>query len=189
VESTDSTNLSEHLNGEQQTGDSQDVAEHLGGVMKRRQFAQLVGLACLGMTSSKAQAVEKIDPDPAAVELCSKLLEALCTENYDARIKAVLPLVHSSLRNRQGTDLDRTVKDFSFKKASGAAKLYGPPAVVTEVHKGRESTIGFRETAERGRTDKYFVAKLDPANGRPAPLHVFWPSNGGKPSIVNMGSL
>ena len=157
--------------------------------MKRRQFAQLVSLACIGLMNSKAQAIETIDPDPAAVNLCSQLLESLQIGDYDARIKAVLPLVHASLRNRQGTDLDRNVKEFSFKKASGAAKLYGPPAQVTEVHKGRESTIGFRETAERGRTDKYFVAKLDPANGRPAPLHVFWPSNGGKPSIVNMGSL
>lgn len=157
--------------------------------MKRRQFAQLVGLACVGLINPKAQAIEKIDPDPVAVNLCSQLLESLQLGDHDATIKAVLPLVHPSLRNRQGTDLDRNVKEFSFKKASAAAKLYGPPAQVSEVHKGRESTIGFRETAERGRTDKYFLAKIDPANGRPAPLHVFWPANGGKPSIVNMGSL
>jgi hypothetical protein len=157
--------------------------------MKRRQFALLVGLASLGLVSLQAKAVEKIEPDPAGVALCSQLLEALRIDDTEARVKAVLPLVHASLRNRQGTDLDRNIREFSFKKASRGAGLYTSPANVTEVHKGRESTIGFRETAERGRTDKYFVAKIDPSNGRPAPLHVFWPANGGKPSIVNMGSL
>jgi len=49
--------------------------------------------------------------------------------------------------------------------------------------------VGFRETAESGRTDKYFVTKKAGVPGLPAPLHVFWPSDGGAPKLINIGSL
>ena len=158
--------------------------------MNRRNFLQasaIMGVSlALGQT---VQAVEKISADPAATELCTSLLSALAKEDPKERLAAVMPLVHRSLLNNRGNDLDHNVKEFSYRKASGAAKLYQNPAQIVEVHKGNVTTIGFKETAERGRTDKYFVGKKEGVAGRPAPLHVFWPEKGGAPKIVNMGSL
>lgn len=153
--------------------------------MHRRHF--LAGAAALFL-SPALLAIEKIEPDPAAVELLNQLLQALQIADADKRLAAVLPLVHKSLLTTDGKDLARTTKDFSYKKACSGAALYASPVVITEVHKGSQTTIGFKETAESGRTDKYFLAKKEGVAGRPAPIHVFWDSQG-KPKIVNMGSL
>lgn len=136
-----------------------------------------------------AQAIEKIPAEQKGVEVVNALLKALTIEDEAARVKAVLPLVHKSLKSSDGADLTATIRRYSFKKASDAAKLYASPAAIFEVHKGRTVTIGFKETAERGRTDKYFVKKKEGVAGRPAPIHVFWPEGGGAPTIVNFGSL
>ena len=158
--------------------------------MNRRHFLQAAACVTAGLTlTGQVLAVEKISPDPAGVELCNALLTALCIGNPQERLAAVIPLVHRSLLNTAGNDLDRGVKEFSYAKASGAAKLYQLPANINEVHKGNVTTIGFKATAERGRTDKYFIPKKEGVAGRPAPLHVFWPEGGGPPKIVNMGSL
>ncbi len=136
-----------------------------------------------------ASAIEKIRPDPKGTELVNNLVKALSIEDPDERLKAVIPLVHKSMLTSDGQDLDRNVKDFSYKKAYNNVKFYQYPVSIYEVHKGNVLTIGFRETAERGRIDKYFINKKPGVNGRPAPIHVFWPEDGGAPSIVNMGSL
>jgi len=153
--------------------------------MHRRSF--LVGAAALSL-APWARAVEKIEPDPAAEALLNQLLQALQIEDPDKRLAAVIPLVHKSLLTSNGKDLARSTKDFSYKKACAGAKLYKQPVEITEVHKGKVMAIGFQETAETGRTDKYFLAKKAGVGGLPAPIHVFWDSQG-KPKIVNMGSL
>lgn len=153
--------------------------------MRRRNFL-LAGLAAT--LCPAVWSVERIDPDPAAVELLNSLLKALMLEDEGQRLAAVLPLVHKSLITRDGKDLERSVKDFSYKKASAGARLYAFPVEITEVHKGNSLTIGFKETAETGRVDKYFLAKRSGVAGRPAPIHVFWDSQG-KPKVTNMGSL
>ncbi len=128
-------------------------------------------------------------PDPRAVELLNKLLEALLVKDARASAQAVLPLVHKSLLSDRGTDLSRSVKDFSFKKARQGVGLYKLPVQITRVARGKVTTIGFKQTAEKGRTDRYFVAKRDAVAGLPAPIHVFFPEEGGPPKIVDMGSL
>ena len=82
-----------------------------------------------------------------------------------------------------------SVRNYSFKKACDGVQFYQVPVKITEVHKGRVITLGFKKTAERGRIDKYFIAKRKGVDGLPAPLHVFWPEGGGKPTLVNIGSL
>ena len=134
-------------------------------------------------------AIEKIQADSKAVQLCENFLKACQLDDPQDRLQAVLPLLHKSMLTRDGKDLDRNVKEFSYKKACGAAKLYAVPVEIYEVHKGNVTTVGFRETAERGRTDKYFVSKKPGVQGRPAPLHVFWPEDGGEPKLINVGSL
>jgi hypothetical protein len=138
---------------------------------------------------SQVIAIEKIKPDPKAIDLLNKLLAALSIEDPDARLQAVIPLVHKSMLTADGKDLDSDTKQFSYKKAYQNVGCYKQPVEISQVHKGNTYTIGWEETAETGRTDKYFVKKKDGVNGMPAPIHVFWPENGGDPKIVNMGSL
>lgn len=144
----------------------------------------------LGALSLKAFAgIEKIEPDPKGVKLCSDFLAALSRQDEKERLQAVLPLMHKSMLTADGKDLDPNVKRYSYRKACGNVKFHEQPAKVTEVHKGREQTVGFQKTAEKGRVDKYFVAKKSGVAGLPAPLHVFWPNDGGDPKLVNIGSL
>jgi hypothetical protein len=144
-----------------------------------------IGLALCG----RALAVEKIDPDPKGVKLCSDFLAALAIEDEAKRIEAAIPLLHKTLLTDDGKDLRPDVKRFAFSKASKNAKFYKQPAEVTAVHKGMDQTVGAGKQAEKGRSDKYFVAKKDGAAGLPAPLHVFWPADGGAPKLINVGSL
>jgi len=98
-------------------------------------------------------------------------------------------LVHKSLLTSNGKDLSSNVKNFSYKKACDNIKFYKIPAVITEVHKGNTYTVGFKETAQLGRSDKYFIAKKDGVGGMPAPIIIFFPQDGSSPKILNMGSL
>jgi len=138
---------------------------------------------------NSALAIDKIKPNPKAVKLVNNLMEALSIKDGDARLKAVIPLVHKSMLTPDGKDLTSNVKRFSYKKAYNNVKFYKVPVEIYQVHRGTVTTIGFKKTAERGRTDKYFVKKKDGIKGFPAPIHVFWPEDGGDPKIVNMGSL
>ena len=145
-------------------------------------------LSILFLFSANAMAIEKIAPDPAAVEVLNGFLAALSTPQEPAREAAVIPFVHKSLLGKDGK-LAPNVKSFSYKKSSNGIQFYKVPAEVTEVHKGNVLTVGFKETAEKGRKDKYFINKINPANGRPAPVIIFFPDGGGSPKILDFGSL
>jgi hypothetical protein len=149
-------------------------------------IAALMLMLC---AASPGEAIEKISPDANAVQVLNRFLQAISLADDHARLAAVVPLVHKSLLTADGTDLDRDTKEFSYKKAWQNVKFYQVPAGITQVHKGNVLTVGFRETAERGRVDKYFVAKKPGINGMPAPIHIFFPENGSAPKIINMGSL
>ena len=152
-------------------------------------FRNLLTAAAVLLFATSAGAVEKIEPDAKVAALVKQTLAALQLPNDAARLKALLPLVHRSLKTADGGDLARTVKDFSFKKASRGAGNYLPE--ITEVHKGAVSTVGFKETAQRCRRDKYFVKPKDPDGKgfRAAPIHVCVPEDGSAPTILDFGSL
>lgn len=133
--------------------------------------------------------IEKIEPDPKAAKLVSDFMNALTIADESERLQAILPMVHDSLKTKDKKDLFSSVKQFSYKRAVDMIKLYKNPVELGEVHKGTVSTIGFKELAEKGRRDKYFVKKKDGINGLPAPIHVFIPENGGEPKIYDFGSL
>jgi hypothetical protein len=116
-------------------------------------------------------------------------MNALLIKDDSERLAAVLPCVHKSLLNNDGSDLMQTVKEYSYQRAIRDVALYQMPVRVTQVAKGNNSAVGYGKTAEEGRTDRYFIAKRDGALGLPAPVHVFFPKDGSKPSIINMGSL
>jgi hypothetical protein len=146
-------------------------------------------LILLATVSLPSFAVDKIPADPRATQLVNELLVALSIPDADARLQAVLPLVHKSLKTSDGRDLVRSIKDYSYRRACSGVAFYAIPVQIYEVHRGNVVTVGFRETAETGRRDKYFVNKKDGQAGRPAPIHVFVPSDGGAPTIIDFGSL
>ena len=154
--------------------------------MNRRPLTIAVLVAIALCSLGVARAVTKVAPDPRGVAVVNAFMEALHISDPTSRLKAVVPLVHVSLLTADRTRLAPNVEGFSYKKAVDAISLYPLPVTITEVHQGNEVTIGFQETAQRGRTDKYFVAK---SQGRPAPVHVFFPDDGSAPKIVNFGSL
>lgn len=156
----------------------------------RRVLTALVVAAVLvGWGGQASAAIKKIPADPKAVKLVGQVLKALATADAGKRLAAVLPLVHKSLRTADGKDLARTVKDYSYKKATTGAQHYIYPPEIFEVHQGNTVTVGFKETAERGRKDKYFVKKKAGVAGRPAPIIIFWPEGGGAPRVLDFGSL
>ncbi len=140
-------------------------------------------------TFYSAPCIEKIAPDEKAIALLDRFLAALSIEDPEKRLEAVIPLVHKSLLTQDGKDLDNDTKPYSYKKACQNAGCYKQPVEIYEVHKGNTYTVGYGPTAEKGRTDKYFINKKEGVAGRPAPIHIFWPSDGGEPKIINMGSL
>ncbi len=160
--------------------------------MKKRRLAVMMSflfLVSVLLTSDKASAITKIEPDKKAVQLLNEFVKALSITDDGERLKAVLPLVHKTLKNSNGSDLDGNVKPYSYKKAYQNVKFYKYPVDIYEVHQGNVTTVGYGPTAERGRTDKYFINKKEGVAGRPAPLNVFWPDDDGDPAIIYMGSL
>ena len=152
--------------------------------MQRRIYLCLV---CLALLTTSAHAIEKTPPNPTAIELLNRFMTALQTPDESARVRAILPLVHKSLKINDGSDLTPNVRRYSFQKASDGVRHYAVPVSITEVHKGRTVQVGYQVTAERGRKDKYFVAKKKEAVGRPAPIHVFFPDGGGAPAVGRDG--
>src|SRR5207245_11796900 len=89
--------------------------------------------------------------------LVNELMNALLLKDGQARVEAVIPLVHKSLLNASGTDLDPSVKAYSFRRASNAVRLYKIPVKITRVARGGDNTVGIGNTAEAGRRDRFFV--------------------------------
>jgi hypothetical protein len=143
--------------------------------------AMLAGLSLL-LTAVPARA--DTSAPKASREVVEKLLVALQKTDAAERLAAVLPLVHKSLLTDDGKDLKAPIKDFSFKKASQSAKLYAVPADIAEVLPGGTAPAG-----EKGMVERVFVKKKEGMAGRPAPVLVFTPADGGPAKILDFGSL
>lgn len=158
------------------------------GYIRRNFFKVLSMTLLLSGIALSSWGIEKIKPDQRAVALINHFMKALKISDETQRETTVSQLLHKSMLGSDGR-LSPSVKRYSYQKACDGVKFYDFPVRITEVHKGRVVTIGFKETAEKGRIDKYFVGKREGVAGRPAPLHIFWPEDGGKPKLVNIGSL
>jgi hypothetical protein len=163
---------------------------HEEALMNRKTLViTLIIILALCFAFRAALAVEKIPPDERAVRLINQFMTAISNPDEQARLAAVVPLVHKSMLTRDGKDLDDNVKPFSYKKACQNVGCYKIPVGIKYVLKGNNIGVGFQETAERGRIDRYFVVKKDGVAGMPAPIHIFWPDSGGEPTIIDFGSL
>lgn len=127
--------------------------------------------------------------DARAVDLLNRFLEALAVEDPERSARALVPLVHASLRAPGGADLSRDLRQFSFKKAHDNARHYARPVEVTRVRRTNTTALGAGPGATAGRVDDYFIGKRAGVNGMPAPVKIFFPADGSAPTIAYMGSL
>ena len=127
--------------------------------------------------------------DAAAKALLNKFFKALSISDFEASIKACKPMMHKSLYNAQGNDISPDLRRFGFKKAHDGAKFYTQPVNITRVRETSMSGVGFGDTAEAGQVVDYFVGKKDGVGGMPAPVKVFFPSNGNPAKIFYIGSI
>ena len=127
--------------------------------------------------------------DARAVDLLNRFLEALSAEDAETSAQALIPMVHASLLAPGGAGLSRDLRQFSFKKAHDNARHYARPVEVTRVRRTNTTALGAGKEASAGRVDDYFIAKRAGVSGMPAPVKIFFPADGGAPTIAYMGSL
>ena len=143
-----------------------------------------------GMPANGAN--DGVQVDPRAVALLNDFLAALQRNggDMDAAGRAAAPYLHKSLlRPGNPSDLNDDLKSFSFKKAWQNARFYANPVNITRVRRNQVTAIGAGDTGEAGYVVDYFVGKLNPQAGMPAPVSVFFPNGGGAPKISYVGSL
>ncbi len=150
----------------------------------------LVSLSALGSDGGAAPPVAPAAFDlPRGEVMLRSFLTALSLPDEEAAAKAVVPFVHKSLLEKDGASLSAEVRRFSFKKAHGRAKEYALPLLISRTRQSGESGVGFRESAESGAVVDYFLERRRGQTGLPAPVKVFFPSGGGEPKVLYMGSL
>lgn len=160
--------------------------------MRRAPLFALVGAVVLAGSSAGAST-----PSPPAtpevrlveqvrLELLEGFMSALALEDGDRASRATLPFVHPSLRNASGDDLADDVKRFSFKKARSNVASYPRPLRVVRVAQTPITTVGPPHKGAEGAVVDYYLLRTGAA---PAPIRVFFPRDGGRPTVAYMGSL
>lgn len=139
-------------------------------------------------TALAFSADDDIAPDPAAVEVINKLMSALLVDDMEASVKESVKYLHKSLLNKAGDDVSADLRRFSYKKAHDNAKQYGSPVKIARVRATGATSIGFKETAEKGKVLDYLLEKKD-GKGLPAPVKMFFPEGGGEPKVAYIGGL
>ena len=159
--------------------------------MKRILISFLAGTAILLHLSANGQDIPVNKFDQKGIDVINSFMKALADNPGDemAAAKAALPFIHNSEYDNKGTNLKRDRLDYSFKKAWQNAKFYTIPVKATRVQKQNLTAIGFGNTAQAGTAYKVWIAKKDGVAGLPAPLNVFFPSDGTAPKLYYYGSL
>jgi hypothetical protein len=159
--------------------------------MKRSLYLMFACIGLIVQLSAKAQDIPLSKFDTRGFVVIDSFMTALVTNtgNEKAAAIAALPFIHRSEYDNSGTNLKQDRLDFSFKKAWQNAKFYKLSVEVTRIQKQNLTGIGFGNTAETGTAYKIWIAKKDGVAGLPAPLNVFFPSNGSDPKLYYYGSL
>jgi hypothetical protein len=143
-----------------------------------------------------------VQPDAAVVEFINSFfreMKRLGAETSDpsaadneavvaAAGKVAMQFYHRSHHAKAGDNLLPDRLRFSFKKGFNGIKFYKDPVHVTRVRALTTQAIGFKETAESGRSFDYFLAKKDGAAGLPAQMRIFVGETSGI-KIDDVGSL
>lgn len=152
--------------------------------MKKKISILFLCFVFLGVTSVEAKVSEK-----RARGLINDFVKALLIRDVDRSSKQVRKYVHHTLLSADGTDLSRNVKSYSFLKAYRNAHVYEYPVKIVRQAQTKITAIGYGKEAEAGEVHIFYIKPKKVFNQMPAPVHVFFPRDGGKPKIVNMGGL
>lgn len=151
----------------------------------------LLFLSGISILPALSQDIKLSQFDKRGIELIDSFMRVLNDHPDDEMVaaKAAMPYIHRSEYNNQGTQLMQDRLNFSFKKAWQNAKFYAWPVQVTRIQQQNLTQIGFGETAEAGKGFKVWIAKKEGVAGMPAPLNIFFPSDGSAPKLNYYGSL
>lgn len=129
--------------------------------------------------------------DQKAEALINTFMTALMIEDFEESARTVFPMVHKSNYNPEQDSLSNDLLRFSFNKANSNAKYYVHPVEITRTLTLENNSIGYPsyDGYEKGQTVKYWIKKKNGIKGMPAPVNVFFPADGGGPSIAYMGSI
>jgi hypothetical protein len=159
--------------------------------MKRSLCLLFAAIGLIVQLSTKAQDIPLSKFDTRGFVVIDSFMTALVNhaDNEKAAARAALPFIHRSEYDNAGTGLKQDRLDYSFKKAWQNAKFYKLSVEVTRIQKQNLTGIGFGNTAGTGTAYKIWIAKKDGVSGLPAPLNVFFPSDGSDPKLYYYGSL
>ena len=143
-----------------------------------------------------------VHPDAAVVDFINKFFWEMkqCgaeTSNHLAKDneaivaaagKVAVQYYHCSHHAKTGDNLLPDRLHFSFKKGFNGIKLYQDPVHITRVRSLATQAIGFKETAEKGRSFDYFLSKKEGVSGIPAQIRIFIGETSGI-KIDDLGSL
>ncbi len=138
---------------------------------------------------SFAQDIDISQFDQRGVVCLQNFVNSLLETDFNVAAQKAMQQIHKSDFAKDGNSLKQDRLNFSFKKAWQNAKFYANPIKITRVQKTSLSAIGFKETAQAGTSYKVWIGKKQGVNGMPAPIYVFFPSDGGEPKLHDYGSL
>ena len=157
----------------------------------KRALLLAFGLISLPLAAHSEEPVKEkpaaTEPDPAAIDVLNKLMAALQIEDLEASVKESTKYLHKSLLSKAGDDISPDLRRMGFKKARDNVKQYDVPVKVTRVRPTGATSIGFKETAEKGKVVDYMLGKKG-GKGLPAPVKIFFPEIG-EPKVAYLGSL
>lgn len=169
--------------------------EKLGGArnMKIRSMWSIVVitliLMCLVRFSAVArESIEKIPPDPKALQIISKLMTALAIPDENARCKALMPYLHWCMLNKSKTDLAHNYKAIIRNRVVPKLKKYGNPPQIHEVHRATKPESDNPHRFGKFTTykvDRYYFKSKDGEVG--GPVVFWWPDGGGDPKVLGIG--
>jgi hypothetical protein len=127
------------------------------------------------------------EPDPAAIDVINKVMTALQLDDLEQSVKESTKYLHKSLLSKAGDDISADLRRAGFKKARDNAKQYDVPVKVIRIRATGATSIGFKETAEKGKVVDYMLEKKG-GKGLPTPVKIFFPESG-EPKVAYIGSL
>jgi|GEM_PF-1181445 len=169
-------------------------------------FAKLFSVVAVALGISLSPlahaAAGDVQPDPAVVEFINKFFadmkkagaEAANPNDGDIDVKVAaagkvaMGFYHRNHHAKSGDNLNPDRLRFSFKKGFTGIKFYQDPVKITRVRALTTQAIGFKETAEKGKSFDYFLAKKEGVSGMPAQIRIFIGEQSGI-KIDDVGSL
>lgn len=121
--------------------------------------------------------------DEVAIDLISKLFDALCSSNVEVGIEKFKAIAHKSLF--QDGQIDPAFRKNNFNVAFTRENLYKRPIEIVDTQPTGRTKLGLRADKEDGEEEKYSIARNDNFKGL-YHIRIFFPANGGAAKISGL---